>query len=213
MNNVKRKYNLKQLFAIVALATFISAFTISTNDLNAQIKYSEQSTIAFEKSIALIKEQQIEIKRQEKLELEKIAVEKAEAEKARTKALEDAEAVKKEKARVVASAPKTQAVASSASTSGTCEQYRNIISQYSWNVEVAMNVCKAESSGNTFNENLNDYHSFANCRGSFGLFQINCSHGRVFDAEKNIAIAHSMYVASGWQPWAFHTCKVVVRCY
>ena len=213
MNNTKRNQSLKKLFAIIALTTFISAFTISTNDLNAQITYNEQSTIEIKKEIAVIQEQQIQIKAEKKLELEKIATANAEAETARIKALEDAEDVARKKAVVVAPVARTTAVSGSASSAGTCEAYRDIISKYSWNVEVAMNVCKAESSGNPNNENLLDYHSFANCRGSFGLFQINCSHGRVFDPEKNIAIAHAMYEVRKWQPWAFHTCKVVVKCY
>lgn len=94
-----------------------------------------------------------------------------------------------------------------------CEKYRNIIAKYKWNVDVAIAVCNAESSGNADTSNLNDYHSFANCRGSFGLFQINCSHGRVYDPEKNIAIAAKMYEASGWRPWSATTCKYKVRCY
>lgn len=94
-----------------------------------------------------------------------------------------------------------------------CEKYRSIIAQYSWNVDVAIAVCNAESSGNANTSNMNDYHSFAHCRGSFGLFQINCSHGIVHDPVKNIAIAAKMYDARGWQPWSATTCKYKVKCY
>jgi hypothetical protein len=94
-----------------------------------------------------------------------------------------------------------------------CEKYRDIIDNYSWNVDVAIAVCNAESSGNATTSNLNDYHEFANCRGSFGLFQINCSHGVVHDPVENIRIAAAMYNASGWKPWSFTTCRYKVACY
>lgn len=94
-----------------------------------------------------------------------------------------------------------------------CEKYRDIIDNYSWNVDTAIAVCNAESSGNATTSNLSDYHSFADCRGSFGLFQINCSHGRVYDPGRNIQIAAAMYEARGWKPWAATTCKYKVKCY
>ncbi len=94
-----------------------------------------------------------------------------------------------------------------------CEKYRDIIDNYSWNVNTAIAVCNAESSGNANTSNLNDYHSFAGCRGSFGLFQINCSHGKVYDPVENIRIAAAMYQASGWKPWSATTCKYKVQCY
>lgn len=196
MNSTKRNRSIKHFLAIVALATFISTFTIYTNDVNLKIENYEQSSIDIQEELELaVKPPIIE-------------------EPVQTSDLEAVVAVPEPETIIVPPAPvKTVPKPVAVATDGTCEQYRHIISQYSWNVEVAMNVCKAESSGNTYNENLNDYHDFAKCRGSFGLFQINCSHGRVFDAEKNIAIAHSMYVASGWGPWSFHTCKVVVKCY
>lgn len=103
-----------------------------------------------------------------------------------------------------------------------CEKYRDIIDNYSWNVDVAIAVCNAESSGNPNNQNFDDYHKFADCWGSFGLFQINCSHGQVYDAAENIRIAATKYdyakgVAwtgyNGWQPWSATTCKYKVKCY
>jgi hypothetical protein len=94
-----------------------------------------------------------------------------------------------------------------------CEKYRDLIDNYSWNVDVAIAVCNAESSGNANTSNLNDYHSFANCRGSFGLFQINCSHGRVYDPVKNVQIAAAMYEASAWKPWSSTTCRYKVQCH
>jgi hypothetical protein len=94
-----------------------------------------------------------------------------------------------------------------------CEKYRNIIAQYSWNVDVAIAVCNAESSGNAQTSNMSDYHAFADCWGSYGLFQINCARGIVHDPVENIRIAASMWQASGWAPWSATTCKYKVNCY
>ena len=107
---------------------------------------------------------------------------------------------------VVASAPRV-------SGGANCDLARQLINQYDWNKDVAYKVMVAESSCNANNENWGDYHSFAGCRGSFGLFQINCSHGQVYDPAKNVAIAYSMWKASGWQPWSATTCKYKVACY
>lgn len=87
-----------------------------------------------------------------------------------------------------------------------CDQYRHIVEQYSWPTNVAMAVMQAESSCNPNAALWSDNHmSWAGCMGSFGLFQINCSHGQLYDPEKNIAQAYRMYQASGWQPWSAYT--------
>ena len=80
-----------------------------------------------------------------------------------------------------------------------CEIYRPLVAQYGWNVESAMAVMKAESGCNPMAANLTDSH--ATCKGSFGLFQIACFDGQVFDPVQNVAIAWRKYVASGWRPW------------
>lgn len=116
-----------------------------------------------------------------------------------------------EEARLAAARQK--AAVSVATPSVDCDLARRLISQYDWNTTVAYNVMVAESSCNAANENYGDYHSFADCRGSFGLFQINCSHGKVFDPAKNVAIAYSMWKSSGWQPWSATTCRYKVACY
>jgi len=117
-----------------------------------------------------------------------------------------AEAAAAAKAKVVAKPKPNYSVL------GDCNKYRDIIAQYGWNVDTAIAVCNVESRGNPSAANLNDYHSFANCRGSFGLFQINCGHGRVYDPVENIRIAASMWASSGWEPWSFTTCRLYVRC-
>jgi hypothetical protein len=93
--------------------------------------------------------------------------------------------------------------------SGVCEQYRPLVAQYQWNVEVALAVMKAESGCNPNAANWNDSH--AGCRGSFGLFQIACFDGQVYDPAKNVAIAFRKYQARKWQPWGVCT-RGIVRC-
>lgn len=92
----------------------------------------------------------------------------------------------------------------------SCEAYRPLIAQYGWNVNVAMAVMKAESGCNPNAANLTDSH--ATCKGSFGLFQIACMSGIVYDPAENIAIAWSKYQARGWRPWSVCT-KGIVSCY
>lgn len=91
-----------------------------------------------------------------------------------------------------------------------CEAYRPIISKYGWNVDVAMNVMRVESGCNPNAANLNDNHGV--CIGSYGLFQISCHGGQIYNPEQNIAAAWSKYQARGWQPWSFTTCKKIA-CY
>ena len=84
-----------------------------------------------------------------------------------------------------------------------CEIYRSLISQYSWNVAVAMAVMRAESGCDPSASNWTDSHS--TCKGSFGLFQIACFDGQVYDPAQNISIAYRKYQARGWQPWGAYT--------
>lgn len=96
-------------------------------------------------------------------------------------------------------------------STGDCEQWRPLVSQYDWDVRTAMAVMQQESTMNGIPCNnmainpTDDHTSWAGCMGSFGLFQINCSHGAVYDPAKNIAIAYSMWRQSGWSPWSAYT--------
>lgn len=92
-----------------------------------------------------------------------------------------------------------------------CEAYRPIVAKYKWNVNVAMSVMRAESGCNPYAANWTDNHKV--CKGSFGLFQISCHSGQVYDPEENIRIAYQKYQARGWQPWSATTCKYKVKCY
>lgn len=93
-----------------------------------------------------------------------------------------------------------------------CEQYRGLISQYSWNVEIALAVCRAESGGLASNENPTDNHKV--CLGSRGLFQIGCdsttSYHAMFDPIANVAQAYQIYSRRGWTPWS--VCRYNVSC-
>lgn len=80
-----------------------------------------------------------------------------------------------------------------------CEAYRPLVAQYSWNVETAMQVMRAESGCNPLAVSPTQDH---------GLFQL---HNRpVYDPAQNIAIAYSMWQSRGWQPWS--VCRTRVAC-
>ncbi len=84
-----------------------------------------------------------------------------------------------------------------------CEAYRGLINQYAWDIRVAMAVMQAESGCNPNAANWSDNHLV--CKGSFGLMQISCHSGQVFDPGENIKIAWSKYQNRGWQPWGAYT--------
>jgi hypothetical protein len=96
-----------------------------------------------------------------------------------------------------------------------CATYLPIVSQYAWNVSVAIQVMQAESGCNPSTDNISDYHP--TCYGSRGLFQIGCdstsNFAGMFDPTANIAQAYALYVRRGWQPWSSTTCRYKVQCY
>lgn len=113
------------------------------------------------------------------------------------------QAKKEEKARQTAVlASQTRAI-SKPVYSTNCESYRSLVSQYAWNTDIAMAIMRAESGCNPMAANLTDSHS--TCKGSFGLFQIACFDGQVYDPAQNVAIAYRKYKASGWKPWGVYT--------
>ena len=123
---------------------------------------------------------------------------------------EDLQAKKAEEARLAAafvpapiqSTPKTNYPVG-------CEHYRPLVEKYSWDVPSAMRVMGAESGCNPNAANHSDNHGV--CMGSFGLFQISCHGGVIYDPAKNVAAAWDKYSASGWQPWTVCT-KGIVLC-
>lgn len=84
---------------------------------------------------------------------------------------------------------------------------------YDWPQKTAYAVCMAESSGNPRAANLSDNHmSWAGCMGSFGLMQINCSHGQLYDGNANMAVAYKMYKGWGNSFAAWTSCKRIPGC-
>lgn len=97
--------------------------------------------------------------------------------------------------------------------SSNCEQYRPLIAQYDWDVEIAIAVCGAESGGNAFAVNEKDRHK--GCMGSSGLFQIACIHRPIEemkDPSLNIKQAYKIYSErNSWKPWGAFTNKSYLK--
>lgn len=88
-----------------------------------------------------------------------------------------------------------------------CNQYRELVEKYDWNVDVAMAVMEAESGCNPEEVNWKDNHKV--CMGSAGLFQIGCVHKSIEemkDSHKNIEQAYKIYSKDkSWNPWGAFT--------
>lgn len=90
----------------------------------------------------------------------------------------------------------------------------SIAYNYDWPADIAYQICMKESGGNPNAANWTDNHmSWAGCNGSFGLMQVNCSHGQLFDGNENMAVAYSMYKGWGNSFKAWTTCRYVSGCY
>jgi len=97
-----------------------------------------------------------------------------------------------------------------------CENYRQLINQYDWNVDVALQVMRAESGCNpsAVGDNRVIGGIFAP---SCGLFQVRTLQGRpsceqLQNPATNIEWAFKLYRASGWKPWS--VCNIgKVSCY
>jgi hypothetical protein len=84
---------------------------------------------------------------------------------------------------------------------GDCLQYLDIIDDYDWPVEEALQICKGESHGNT--TAVGDRNT---SRVSCGIFQIRIYSGRptceeLKNPELNIQWAYKLWLQSGWRPW------------
>lgn len=210
---------ISKLYVLTAIVALVVAVPLSSilAERDGQLKMERSTNHQLQLKIDST-QKQLEVKAQEaeqkQLELQKEQEKskqleadlQAKAELKRKQELAKAqEAERARQASVAVSAPR-------ASGGANCELARQLINQYDWNKTVAYNVMVQESGCNPNSANMGDYHSFAGCRGSFGLFQINCSRGQVYDPAQNVAIAYSMWKASGWGPWSFTTCKKVA-CY
>ena len=98
--------------------------------------------------------------------------------------------------------------------SGGCEAFRTIVSEFDWDVSIAMAVMRAESGCRP------DAYNGSNYNGSndAGLFQINSIHvesglitdsGRM-DAKENVRAAYAIYRGSGWKAWS--VCSAKINC-
>lgn len=84
----------------------------------------------------------------------------------------------------------------------SCHNYASMFEQYSWNADVAMAICQAESSGNP-NPPLNGGINYDGVS-DYGLMQL---HGiDIVDPAANIAYAYyHKYLTQGWGAWYTYT--------
>ena len=187
---------------VVALLTALPLASVLAKR-DGQLKMERSTNQQLELKVDSIKKQL----EQKNLEQEKI---KQENEKLKAEVQAKAELKRKQeiaKAEEAERARKASVAVSAGgatySGGGNCEAYRSLVAQYSWNVNTAMAVMKAESSCNPQARNTTDNHGV--CIGSFGLFQISCHSGAVYDPAENVKIAWAKYQARGWQPWGVCT--------
>jgi len=97
-----------------------------------------------------------------------------------------------------------------------CNAYRELVSQYGWNVEVMMKIMQAESGCRS--QVVNDNPKTKDF--SVGLFQINIFGGNakhrpseeeLKDAKINIEWAYKIYQEQGYGAWG--VCRKDVLCY
>lgn len=128
----------------------------------------------------------------------------------RSKDLEAKLQAKRDTESALAQKRSMEAVASAQTAySGNCDLAYN----YDWPKDVARAICLAESGGNPQAANWGDNHmSWAGCMGSFGLFQVNCSHGQLFDGAQNVAAAYGMWKSwNGFGAWSTYTNGAYLR--
>ncbi len=101
-----------------------------------------------------------------------------------------------------------------------CEQYRDLVARYDWNVNVALNVMRAESGCNPTavgDGHLTYFQNGTRYGMSCGLFQVRFLPGRpscseMQNPEANIAKAFKLYASGGWRHWTVCN-KRIVSCY
>lgn len=196
---------ISKIYIIIVIVALVTALPLASvlAKRDGQLKMERSNSQQLELKIDSV-EKQLE---QKNLEQEKI---KQENEKLKADLQAKAELKRKQEIAKAEEAERARqasvAVSAGGATyrgSGNCEEYRGLVAQYSWNVNVAMAVMRAESSCNPSAHNTTDNHGV--CMGSFGLFQISCHSGAVYDPAQNVAIAYQKYSARGWQPWGVCT--------
>jgi hypothetical protein len=96
-----------------------------------------------------------------------------------------------------------------------CQPYWEEVTKYDWNATTSIKIMYAESGCNPKAPNLEDNHKV--CKGSFGLMQISCDFGVLYDPVENIRVAYEEkylvkngkgeVVGTTWKPWS--VCKSV----
>ena len=107
-------------------------------------------------------------------------------------------------------APKSFTTISTASyMSSTCQGYKPLLSKYSWNVNIMVAICAAESHGNTY---AVDYDS--NGTVDRGVLQINSTHdwmvsnpNDLFNPAINIATAYKVWLGQSYSGWSTYLDK------
>ena len=80
-----------------------------------------------------------------------------------------------------------------------CEAYQSDFEQYNWNVDVAMAICQAESSGNPYAVSNADIN--ADGLPDYGLMQIH--NVDIINPAANSAYAYyHKYLTQGWGAWS-----------
>lgn len=203
---------LKKIYLLVVLVALITAVPLSSvlakrdNQLKIERSDKQQLQLKIESVEKQLQNRNEMIKQQEEQLKQKDAELQAKAELKRKQEIAKAEEAERARQASVA----RSAGGATYSGGGNCEAYRGIVAQYAWNVNVAMEVMRAESGCNPQAKNTTDNHGV--CIGSFGLFQISCHSGAVYDPAENVAIAWQKYSARGWQPWGVCT-SGKVSCY
>lgn len=190
----------------VLIVTAISTlgFLVYTHNLN----HTYQTHI---QQITNTLEQQ---KTQQRIDAEKKLHELEQKSTDQQKQIEDLQkqvSVKKAQQAALASAQAAQSVPTSrVASSGNCEAYRGLVSQYAWNVDVAMAIMHAESG-------CNPTASSPTC--DHGLMQINCVHSAqvggnlalLNDPATNVRVAFAVYSGAGWRAWTTYTSGAYLR--
>lgn len=85
-----------------------------------------------------------------------------------------------------------------------CNQYVEELEKYDWDVAIVIQIMYQESRCNPNAQNRTDVHKL--CIGSYGLMQISCDQGIIYDPAYNIKIAYEeKYKKGGWKHWS--VCK------
>lgn len=185
--------------AAIIAALLAIPITSALSKQNKQIKIEKTQNLQYKLRIEKFQSKtanlkhQIEVKDSEKLELQQKNA--------------DLEKQLQSKREVQAALAVAQAVTPPVAVYANmnCTSYTSLVSQYSWDVHVALAVMRAESGCNPVAASPACDH---------GLMQINCVHSAAVggnlallnDPATNIHVAWLVYAgAGGWSPWVAYT--------